>query len=129
MRSKIAAVLVGAAFLLAGAPMALAKTDQHQFSGGVTRLDAAAKTLAVKEQGGKTGKEMTFTLAPEAKIMQGSKATSLGALKVGEQVRVTYADQGSTHQAQRIEVLPAQTAKAGTSKTPATAKPKPKSGY
>lgn len=109
MRSKTAAVLVGAAFLLAGAPLALAKSAAHQFWGEVSHLDSTAKTLAVKPNSGK--QEMTFTLAPDAKIMQGSKAKSLAELKVGERVKVSYADEGSTHRAQRIEVFAAQTAK------------------
>lgn len=116
MRSKIAAILVGGAFLLGGAPMALAKTAQHQFWGAVSQLDSTAKTLAVRDHVGTKGKEMTFTLDPGTKIMHGSKARSFSELKIGEQVKVSYSDQGSAHQAKRIEVLPAKTAKALPSK-------------
>ena len=118
MSSRIAALLVGGAFLLAGAPMALAKTAEHQFSGEVTHVDAAAKTLAVKDPSAKAAKEMTFTLLPETKIMEGPKARHLAELKVGEKVKVSYADQGMTHQAQRIEVAPAKTAKAAPAGSP-----------
>jgi hypothetical protein len=120
MRSKVAAILVGGAFLFAGAPMALAKTAEHQFSGVVSHLDSAARTLAVKNHDGGTGKEMKFALASDAKIMQGSQARGLGQLKIGERVKVTYADQGSTHQAKRIDVLPARTARAASAKSPGT---------
>jgi hypothetical protein len=106
MRSKTAAVLVGTAFLLAGAPLALAKPAQHQFWGQVSQLDSAARTLAVKPNSGK--QEMTFTLAPDAKIMQGAKARSLADLEVGERVKVSYADEGTAHKAERIEVFAAQ---------------------
>jgi len=122
MRSKIVPLLFGAAFLLVAAPMALAKPMEHNFSGEVSHMDSAAKTLTVKEHGGKTGHDMTFTMAPAAKIMQGSKARSLTELEVGERVKVTYSDLGSVHQAQRIEVLAAKTANA----KPAS---KPKSSY
>lgn len=123
MRSRFAAILVSGAFLLAGAPVAVAKTMQHQFSGEVSRTDSTAKTFVVKDHA-TSAKEMTFSLAPDAKIMQGAKARSLAELKVGERVKVSYTDEGSKHQAKRVEVLPAKTAKAPPAKTP-----EKKSGY
>lgn len=126
MRSMTVAFLVGAAFLLLGAPMGLAKPAAHLFSGEVSHLDKAAKTLAVKERAGKPWKEMTFTLAPNAKITQGAQAKSLGELKVGERVRVTYDEQGDAHQAQKVEVLAAKTAQAKPAYKPT---PKTKSTY
>lgn len=131
MRSKIAVILVGGAFLLAGAPMALAKTAHHLFSGEVTHLDSTAKTVAVKgHSSGKADKEMTFTLGPEAKIVDGIKARKFGELEVGTRVQVSYADEGSAHQAMRIEMLPPRTAKAAASTAPSTgSKPKSKSHY
>lgn len=120
MRFKTAALLVGVTFLLAGAPMALATTTQHRFSGVIKSLDWLGETLVLKEPGAKNAKEMTFSVAPEAKIMKGPKAMSLQELKVGEHAKVTYVEQGSQHQAQRIEVLPAKISKAAPAKKPAT---------
>ena len=111
MRSKTAMAVMGA-YILAAAPMA--RAAEHQFSGDVSRLDATAKTLVVKEDGAKSPKEMTFSLATDAKIMQGAKARSFADLKVGERVKVSYADAGSAHQAKRIDVLGTQTAHAAS---------------
>jgi hypothetical protein len=105
MRSKTAMAVVGAA-MLAAAPMA-AMAAEH-FTGDISQLDAKAKTLAVKEH----GRTMTFALAPYATIMQGPKARELTDLRVGEQVKVSYANEGATHRAERIDVLQARSAKA-----------------
>ncbi len=127
MRSEIAAALAGGALLLAAALPAVASTAEHQLSGKVSQLDAKAKILAVKkDDSGTTATEVSFTLAPDAKIMAGAKARSLGDLRVGESVKVTYTDQGSTHQAKRIDVLQANTAKAAPAKSSST---KPRSNY
>lgn len=130
MRFKTVAMIVGGAFLLVGAPMALAKPPAppakpvtHLFSGEVTHLDSVAKTVAVKEHDAMTGKVMTFTLATDAKIMRGAAAKTLGDLKVGDQIKVAYADQGMTHKAHRIDLLPAKVAKAKTHPM-STSKPK-----
>jgi hypothetical protein len=109
MRSRIAAALAGAAFVLAVALPAL--SAELQLSGKLTQLDAKARTLAVmKDSSAMSAPATSFTLAPDAKIMHGAKATSLGDLSVGQRVKVTYADEGSTHRANRIEVLTASTA-------------------
>jgi hypothetical protein len=120
MRFKIAAILVGATFLLAGAPIALASTTEHSFSGEIKSLDWLGETLSLKESAAKNAKEMSFSVAPEATIMRGPKATSLEELKVGEHVKVTYLDKGSAHQAQRIEVLPGKISKAAPARKSAT---------
>jgi len=104
-----AAIFAAAALLLAGAPAAFAASATHQFSGQISQINTVGKTLSVKEKG-TTHTEMTFALATDAKIMEGAKATSLGDLKVGEHVKVSYADVGSTHEAQRIDVMHAKTA-------------------
>ena len=110
MRSTVA-IFAAAALLLVGASAAIAKSATQQFSGQISRIDSVAKTLVVKEEGN-THTEMTFTVGSYAKIMEGSKATSLGELKVGEHVKVSYADVGSKHEAQRVEAMPAKTAAA-----------------
>jgi TusA-related sulfurtransferase len=42
--------------------------------------------------------------------MEGSKVRTFAELKVGERIMVTYTDQGSTHQAKQIDMLPATAA-------------------
>lgn len=110
MRTSVA-VFTAAAILLAGAPVALAKATTHQFSGQISRVDTVAKTLVVKNEG-KSRTEMTFAVASDAKIMVGTMSKSLADLKVGEHVKVSYADVGSRHEAHRINVTHAKTAKA-----------------
>ena len=104
-----AAILAAAALLFVGAPAAFATAATHQIWGQISHVNTAGKTLAVKEDG-TTHKEMTFALANDAKIMSGAKVTSLAELKVGERVKVSYADVGSRHEAQRIDVMHANTA-------------------
>ena len=118
MRCKTALAVTGA-YILAAAPMAMA-AEHHQVIGEVSRVDASAKTLVIKEHGAKSGKEMTFTLASDAKVLEGYKSKSLADLKVGEQVRVSYADEGSKHEADRINLLPGKTAQAAPMKKKAT---------
>lgn len=111
MRTSAAILVAAAAILLAGAPAAFATSATHQFSGRISKIDTAGKTLAVKEEG-KTQMEMNFALANDAKIMEGYKKTTFGDLKVGERVKVSYADVASKHEARRIEVMHAETATA-----------------
>jgi hypothetical protein len=106
-----AAILAAAAILFAGAPAAFAAPATHQFSGQISQINTLGKTLSVKEKG-TMHTEMTFALASDAKIMAGPKETSLADLEVGEQVKVSYADIGSKHEAKRIEVMHAKTATA-----------------
>jgi hypothetical protein len=110
MRISVA-IFAAAAILLAGAPVALAKDATQQFSGQISQIDTVGKTLAVQQES-KNPTKMTFAVASDAKIMAGFTAKSLGELKVGEHVKVSYADVGSKHEAQRIEVTSAKTATA-----------------
>ena len=116
MRHTVA-VFAAAAFLLAGASAALAKGATQEFMGQIKRVDTVEKTLVVTK-GGNSAAEMTFAVASDAKIMAGPKTKSLGELWVGEHVKVSYADVGSKHEAQRIYVVPAKTAAAKPYKKP-----------
>ena len=58
-------------------------SNEHRFRGSVSALDAKAGTLKVK---GKS-EEKTFTVGDKAK-------SSFAKVKVGDSVRVTYADEG-----------------------------------
>jgi len=110
MRTSVAIFAV-AAMLLAGASPVFAKGATQQFSGQISQIDTVAKTLAVKEQGN-AHTQMSFAIPSDAKIMAGVKTKSLGDLMVGEHVKVSYADVGSMHKAQRIEVMQSKTAAA-----------------
>jgi len=109
MRSMVSTLAVGAFLALIGASPALAAS--HEFSGQIGKVDAVAKSLMVKANGMST-KEMTFEVSPDAKITMGGKALELRTLKSGEQVRVTYVDDGTAHKAERIEVKLPKTAAA-----------------
>lgn len=62
----------------------------HQFMGSVVSVDTTANTLVVK---GKKG-DVTFEVAPKAKIKVGAKAVTLGELAVGSKVTVIYKEEG-----------------------------------
>lgn len=114
---KLAPLLMTGALTLLVAGGALAKTSTQKVSGTITKLDASAKTFAVEH--GK--QEMRFELASDAKIMSGAKAESLDSLSVGQNVSVTYVDEGSAHRAQRVDLAKAATHKAAAAK-PGSAK-------
>jgi len=94
--------------LLPGA-MALAGTT-HQARGEITALDSAARTLVVKAAQAPR-QEIHLTLMPDARIIASGKPGTVGDLKTGEQVKVTYADEGAVHQASRVEIVPARAGK------------------
>jgi hypothetical protein len=88
----------------AGGTVANAKQAEKTLMGQISKLDDGARTLAVKEHKAET----SFKLAPDAKIMQGAKALSLGELKVGQHVTVHYTEDGTTHVAHEIKVAKAR---------------------
>jgi hypothetical protein len=110
MRSMLAGFALGAFLALVGASPALA-TRSQSFWGEIGKVDSATKTLLVKAKG-TPPREMTFQVAPGAKIMMGARALDLGRLKTGEHVKVTYVEEGVHYKAQRIEVTPPKTASA-----------------
>src|SRR5438093_5981960 len=63
----------------------------HKTVGEVVSVDAAAKTLSIKEtlKKGET-KEMSFTISDSAKVMVHGKAGSLTDLKPGDSVTVKH---------------------------------------
>jgi 3-dehydroquinate synthase class II len=104
----VSTVAVVSATLLAGS-MALAGAGR-EVRGTVTRVDATTHTLVIKEMAAPRN-EFQLMLDNAAQITQNGKPASAGDLKTGERVKVTYSDQGSTHQATRVEILPAKAAK------------------
>jgi hypothetical protein len=95
------------AALLAGS-MALADAS-HQVRGDLSSFDAASRTLVVKETSAPR-KEVRLTLGDSAKIIALGKPGTTADLKAGERVKVSYTDQGATHQATRVEILPEKAA-------------------
>jgi len=92
-----------------------AKPREAWASGKLDRFDATAKSVVVKQG----AHEMTFTLAPDAHLMQGKKSLQPSDLTadIGRQVKIRYTSNGSTMVADRIEVTgttPAQASNAPT---------------
>jgi hypothetical protein len=121
MRRIALLAFVGMVGLSAAASAAPAKHPAAWATGRIERFDAGTKTLVLAQ-----GKhDMTFTLAPDAHILQGKKALSTADLgsDVGRPVRVQYTMAGATRTAQRVQVRDAAKAKAAKGVHKATALP------
>ena len=82
-----------------------AKPGPAWASGKIERVDAQANTIVIKQG----THEMTFTLASDAKLIQGKKtlqASDLGS-GVGKNVKIQYTMSGTTRTASRVEVAEA----------------------
>lgn len=89
-------------------------------TGKITRIDSSAKTFSV--QNGKS--DMSFALGSTAKVMEGTKAITLGTLRVGDSVKVDYSDQAGKHTATGVwKQASAAKAKAAVPHKEAPAKP------
>lgn len=113
MRRIALLAFVGLSGLSAAASAAPATHPAAWASGRIERFDAGTRTLVLVQ-----GKhDMTFTLAPDARILQGKQTlptTDLGN-DVGRPVRVQYTMTGATRTAQRVQVRDAaKTARAAT---------------
>ena len=80
-----------------------AKTEKpkpHQFTGEITKVDAAAKSITLKNS---KGEEKTFTLSDKAKVSTKDKeAAELSDLKVGDKVTAHYTEQDGKMMASKI---------------------------
>jgi Cu/Ag efflux protein CusF len=76
---------------------AKAPTAKH-VTGEVVSVDATAKTITVKGK----DKDLTFTLADNAKVMVQGKAGSLDQLKAGDHVSVKFEEKDGAEIAQEI---------------------------
>ena len=95
MHRKLVGTVVAAALAVGAAGAASAATAH----GKIDKIDASARTFELKE-----GKQsQSFSLASDAKVMDGAKAVSLSQLKSGQAVKVEYTDQGTQHVASRVE--------------------------
>src|SRR5438876_12211381 len=99
-RPMVLLVLSLTALLVAGATASAVAAEKaathkapmaHKSVGEVVSVDAAAKTLSIKEtlKKGET-KEMSFTISDSAKVMVHGKAGSLTDLKPGDSVTVKH---------------------------------------
>ncbi len=70
----------------------------HKLTGEVVSVDATAKTITVKGK----DKDVTFTLADNAKVMVHGKAGSLDQLKAGDHVSVKYTEKDGAQIAQEV---------------------------
>lgn len=75
------------------------KAKSHQFTGEITAVDAAAKTVTLKNK-----KDETKTFAADAaKVATGDKKeASLADLKVGDKVVASYVEEGGKNVASKI---------------------------
>src|SRR5262245_32821598 len=101
------------------APAKSAAKSAH-YSGTIEKYDAATRTLTAKHD----GKDTTFQISEKSEVMKGKQkadASSLAA-SVGSAVKVEYMLDGSTKNAEKIEVAAAATHAAHATKAPAMKK-------
>ena len=76
------------------------KPKKQQYTGEVTKVDAAGKSITVKKG---EGDEKTFSVADKAKVATKDKeAAELSDLKVGDKVTVHYTEEGGKDVAHKI---------------------------
>jgi hypothetical protein len=100
-------------------PAAPAKPKEAWASGKVGSVDASARTIVIKQG----THEMTFSLTPDATLMQGHTTIQAADLAgdVGKPVKVRYTLSGTTKLADRVEIPAPPAAKAPA--TTSTKKP------
>ncbi len=108
MRKSVALVMVlfvacALASLAVAAEKKASKPAAHRATGEVVSIDATAKTITVKEK----DKDVTFTLAENAKVMIHGKAGSLDQLKAGDHVNVKYMDKDGSQIAEEVSTAKA----------------------
>lgn len=101
---KAVALLVAAMFVLSVFGMSLAAekkaTGVKKMTGEITAIDAAAKTLTVKE----LKEEKTVSYSDTTPVMEGKKKMSAADMKVGEKVTVTYKEEDGKNMAEKIAI-------------------------
>jgi Cu/Ag efflux protein CusF len=68
--------------------------------GKIKSIDAAANRLVITDQG---GKDHTFEMGAQAKVRLADKDGKLSDLKVGDEVTVTYQEQGGKNVATSVQ--------------------------
>ena len=82
------------------------KAEIHHIHGAVVSVDAAAKTLTVKEtlKSGTT-KDVAFTVDEKTKVMIHGKAGKLDEVKAADSVQVRFHKMGSMNHAVEVSVV------------------------
>jgi hypothetical protein len=118
MRNRVSvgaavAVLVMGGVLGAVAPRSASaeESELHHFQGNVVRVDAARRTLVLKQAApGPDGQEdearYTFVVRNDAEILSRGKPATLAQIAVGDRVSVTYGEARDMQVASRVEALP-----------------------
>jgi predicted RNA-binding protein len=105
MRSVLTLIAFGVAVLLVAHPLVYAQekaADQKVFEGQLTKVDATAKSIAVK---GSTGPEMLFNYDDQTQVIGPEKNIQGLAGKSGAALKVTYRQDKGMNWATRIEIL------------------------
>ena len=97
-----AAVVLATGPVAFAAPPKMAGAIKAHASGTLESVDASANSIVVKQG----GRDMTFAVASDAKLMMGSKALAIDDLSqdVGHHVKVEYKMDGSTKTADKVEL-------------------------
>jgi len=76
-------------------------------SGEIVTVDAATRSLTVREKKADANADWSFIVADDAKVTVAGKADGLDKLKAGDLVNVKYHDDGDTHRAVEVDSRPA----------------------
>ena len=87
------------------APGAPAAQAEKTFSGQLSKVDTAAKTITVK---GADQKEMAFSYNDETQVMSPEKTVQGLTGKTGSQLRISYREERGANWASKIELLEKQ---------------------
>ena len=123
---SLAALCVAGMATMAMATGSTKHPTSQKVTGEITAIDAAAKTVSIKENvKGGTAKDMSFTIADNAKVMVHGKTATLADVKAGDAVTIKHAMKGGKDTAEEIMVAPP--AKTSTKSTKPAPAPAPKS--
>jgi len=81
----------------------------HHVKGEVTAVEPTAKTLTVKAMQGKETMDVGATITDKTAIREGKTTKTLGDIKVGDHVTMTYEKTGTGMVAHAIHIQPAKT--------------------
>jgi|SRR6185312_15167113 len=95
-----ALLLVLAAALVAAADSKSSNKQYHRMHGDIASVDAATQTFTVKHGGDVS----TFKTDNATKFRGLGKEITFGDLQVGDDVRVSYTEEGSDKTAARVDV-------------------------
>jgi membrane protein implicated in regulation of membrane protease activity len=97
---SFALLLVLAAALVAGADSKASDKQYHRMHGDIASLDSATQSFTVKHGGDVS----TFKTNNSTKFRGAGKEITFADLQVGDDVRVSYTQEGSDKTAARVDV-------------------------